>query len=89
MGIHPANTDVPLSVWYRALRSLFMLLRNITHWETLMISIWPSKLQPVLTNVLIAARLSIARLWKQTFPPTLGMPIDILNGHLSMEYLFH
>lgn len=48
----------------------------------------PSKFLPVVTHVLSSAHLAIAHLCKHASPPTLGMTINILNDHISMELLF-
>lgn len=52
------------------------------------LSNWHPKFHPIITHILIAARLSIARFWKQASAPTLNHTTNILNDHLSMELLF-
>lgn len=48
----------------------------------------PPKFHLIITHILIVARLSIARLWKQPCAQSLSNTIDILNDHLSIEFLF-
>lgn len=40
------------------------------------LSNWPSKFHPIITHILIAARLSIAWHWQQVCPPTLHNTIE-------------
>lgn len=48
---------------------------------------WHVQLHPMITHVLIAARLALARNWKSSHPPpTFQLCISILNQNLHMEY---
>ena len=51
------------------------------------IELIPPALRHVVLNLLMAARLSITRKWKDDLPPTITEVIDLTNLHCSHEQL--
>lgn len=49
---------------------------------------WPIKVIPIVTHILIAARLSVAQAWKNPLTPTLSAVISSINDQCCMEFLF-
>lgn len=49
---------------------------------------WPFEFHMVVTHIFIAARLTIARLWKQPSASDLYTTIHTLNEHATNEYMF-
>lgn len=48
----------------------------------------PTHRQTMVTHILIAARLTIAKKWKSADPPILKDAINLLNQHFQMEFSF-
>lgn len=54
----------------------------------LALSSWPPKFHAIVTQILIAACLAVARSWKNPISPPLSTVISTINDHCHMEFLF-